>query len=358
MIISDCYKTSKFDEVFENTDAKIELAKVSEKDQKWDFIRNETVNLTDNLRRTDLQNYAERMSKCSLYLHMKPDDEKGFKLVSTQFCHFRHCPVCTARKAWVMGQRVKEFYDSIKNNYPTHHLLFLTLTAPNPKIQDLRNALKAMNKAWDRFSKRKWFKELVVGFIRFTEVTRDEKRPNTHAHPHFHVMLLVKSSYFGKSYIKQAEWQERWQDAMRSDLCLVDVRKVKANPKKAHQSGKKGDISGVVAELAKYPNKSNDLLGNGRQGFKTTENGINLVKDDVLAWTVEYIKQVKSLKFQATGGVFAKALKAPEEITDKEMIFGAEIKEDDVQDDRRVVFSFIRTDRRYLHTSSYFVQRE
>lgn len=371
-MILDSYKNSNFDEVFENSEARLGLSEVSVKDVKWDFIRGETVNLTDNLRKTELEAYANQMGKCSLYLHMKSDAEKKFKLVSTQFCHFRHCPVCQSRKAWVLSRRIKESWDLIKNNYPTHHLLFLTLTAPNPKIQDLRNSLQAMNKAWNRFVGRKWFKELVVGFIRFTEVTRDYKRSNTHAHPHFHVMLLVKPSYFGKNYVKQAEWQAYWERAMRSDVSLiVDIRKVKPNPKYTQKTsvnaqngaknahfGDKYDISGAVAELCKYANKSNNLLGNDRQGFESTENGVNIVRREVLDWTVEYIKQVKGLKFQSSGGVFENALKAPEDIDDKEMIFGGETEDDNVQDDRRVVFSYIRLDRRYLHTSSYFVERE
>ena len=51
-------------------------------------------------------------------------------------------------------------------------------------------------------------------------------------HPHFHAMLLVKSTYFhGSHYINQAEWTDMWVKAMRLDYYpQVDIRAVKPNP--------------------------------------------------------------------------------------------------------------------------------
>ena len=39
-------------------------------------------------------------------------------------------------------------------------------------------------------------------------------------HPHFHAMLLVKSTYFNRDYINQAEWTDMWIKAMRLDYYL------------------------------------------------------------------------------------------------------------------------------------------
>ena len=51
------------------------------------------------------------------------------------------------------------------------------------------------------------------------------------AHPHFHAMLLVKSTYFhGSYYIDQSAWIEMWMKAMRLDyIPQVDIRAVKPN---------------------------------------------------------------------------------------------------------------------------------
>ena len=122
-------------------------------------------------------------------------------------------------------------YDEIMQTHPTHRFVFLTLTVRNPKIEDLRETLQHMNKSWQRLKDRKEFISGVEGWVRTTEVTRpkdpkdkDKKYKrvcpttgNTHAHPHFHVILMVKPSYFGKGYIKQSRWQELWADCLRVD---------------------------------------------------------------------------------------------------------------------------------------------
>ena len=59
-------------------------------------------------------------------------------------------------------------------------------------------------------------------------------------HPHFHAMLLVKSTYFhGSHYINQAEWTDMWVKAMRLDYYpQVDIRAVKPNPRKTVDENK------------------------------------------------------------------------------------------------------------------------
>ena len=69
-------------------------------------------------------------------------------------------------------------YEQIKEQYPTHRFIFLTLTVKNPHITDLRSQLDIMNKAWKKLTKRKEF-GIVDGWIRTTEVTRPKlPRPN------------------------------------------------------------------------------------------------------------------------------------------------------------------------------------
>ena len=71
-----------------------------------------------------------------------------------------------------------------------------------------------MNSAWQRMAQTKRFKGVVKGFIRTTEVTRG-KDGEMMAHPHFHALLLVDSTYFNRNYIKQYEWVTMWQKALR-----------------------------------------------------------------------------------------------------------------------------------------------
>ena len=66
-------------------------------------------------------------------------------------------------------------YDELRSQYPNHRFLMLTLTLENPPIGALRETLQHMNKAWQRLIKRKEFGS-VDGWIRTTEVTRDDKK--------------------------------------------------------------------------------------------------------------------------------------------------------------------------------------
>ena len=69
-------------------------------------------------------------------------------------------------------------------------------------------------------------------------------------HPHFHVLIVVDKSYFkSRKYLKHEEWQELWSKATRLDyLPQVNIKKIKGNSAEA------------VAEVAKYSTKDSDYV--------------------------------------------------------------------------------------------------
>ena len=73
------------------------------------------------------------------------------------------------------------------------------------------------------------------------------------AHPHFHALLLVKPGYFsGKNYIKQHEWVEMWQKALKADyMPSVNVKTVKAFAD--------NQLDKAICETLKYSVKPSDL---------------------------------------------------------------------------------------------------
>ena len=73
--------------------------------------------------------------------------------------------------------------------------IFLTLTVQNPKLEDTRLIISHMNKSFQRMSQSLRFKNSIVGFCRILEVHPQEKNQDF-MHPHFHVILAVRSSYF------------------------------------------------------------------------------------------------------------------------------------------------------------------
>jgi plasmid rolling circle replication initiator protein Rep len=181
----------------------------------------------------------------------------------------------------------------IQTDYPKARWLFLTLTVRNCDITDLKGTIRVMNQSWQRLSQRKQFP--LIGFARATEVTKGKDGT---AHPHFHVLGMVKPSFFSHGYLTQADWQQLWKEALRIEYDpVVDVRAVKPNPKRPGSG-----IDAAVVETFKYSTKPEDLFGSGSQ--------------DDQAWLVELTTQLHKSRAIALGGVLKDYLSEsePEEL--------------------------------------------
>lgn len=210
--------------------------------------------------------------------------------------------------------RAYKVLPKIVEAYPTHRWLFLTLTQKNVPITELRQTLKLMNRGFQRLVELKAFP--AIGWLRSTEVTKGKDGT---AHPHFHCLLLVPRSYFGKKYIKQAEWVEMWRKSMRLDYNpVLDVQAVKQGDKPME----------LVPELLKYCTKESDLVADRN-------------------WFLELTRQMHKMRAIATGGVLKEYLKELEE--EPEDLIG---KDDDVElmDEASVYFGWKRQEKRYRLT--------
>lgn len=200
--------------------------------------------------------------------------------------------------------------------YPNHRWLFLTITQRNVPITDLKKTLKAMNKGFQRLVQRKTWP--AVGWLRSTEITRGR---DGNAHPHFHCLLMVPRSYFGKQYIKQSEWVALWRDCMRLGYDpILDVQAVK-----------NGDYpSSLVPELLKYCTKESDLVADRE-------------------WFLELTRQLHKMRAVATGGVLKSYLREIEE--EPEDLIGKD--EDDLGiDEGSLYFGWRREEKRYRMVST------
>ena len=301
------------------------LSDISPRDKPWDVHRAQAQDVQAIYGEArEFERLAERIGKCSGVLRFSEahDPETGearLKLKEAQFCRVRHCPVCQWRRSLMWQAR---FYQALPGLIEAHtgaRWLFLTLTVRNCPVGDLRATLKAMNDSWRRFVKRPEFK-LVQGWIRTTEVTRGK---DGSAHPHFHALLMVPKSYFqGKYYVKQARWVEVWQSCARLNYApSVDVRAV--HPRKGEDGTQA--IQQAAAETLKYAVKPADM---------TTDP----------EWFMELTRQVHKLRFVATGGVLKGVLKEGQE-SDEEL---ALTDGDGEQDDGgRVGFNWRPADRKY-----------
>ncbi|NEN93458.1 MAG: protein rep [Okeania sp. SIO3H1] len=237
--------------------------------------------------RENFKKYSTRISNCGNWLafNIHPGDFETnvFKLKSAQFCRVRYCPMCQFRRAKMNQALMLRVTDKLVKDYPTYRFLFLTLTVPNCDIIDLRETLSDMNAAFQRLTQLKRWPG--VGWIKSTEVTKGKANQ---AHPHFHCLIMVKSSYFkSKAYIKhdnrkkgkdKSEWLQLWNQCYRSD-------NIEALHVTAIEKGNQDQLQKSIFEVMKYGVKEADLAKSRN-------------------WLHELTKQTHRLRFIDKGGVF------------------------------------------------------
>jgi len=291
------------------------LADLSSRDKPWDKHRANSDKAADHYRGSDFNAYAQRIDFCSQLLDFKltPDAAKGelkLKLAAARFCRVRHCPVCQWRRSLMWKAKAYQVLPTIVEAYPSYRWLFLTLTVKNCAIVDLKETLTWMHESFKRMTKLKSFP--AVGWLKSTEVTRGKDRS---AHPHFHCLLLVKPSYFGKNYIKQSEWVDTWRRCLRIDYNpVLDVQAIKQGHKPME----------LVPELLKYCVKESDLVADRE-------------------WFLELTRQMHNMRCVATGGVLKDYLKALEQ--EPEDLIGE--GEEDQLDEGHLLFEWKQREKKY-----------
>jgi plasmid rolling circle replication initiator protein Rep len=300
------------------------LTDYSPKDKPWDVHRAQAQQVEGLYQQTVYDALANRIRGCTGYLGFgwEADPNTGearLKLKLARFCRVRHCPVCQWRRALMWRARFLKAIPHIESLYPTSKWVLLTLTVRNCPLSELRATLRHMNAAWNRMRLRKEFDSNVQGWIRTTEVTQGR---DGSAHPHFHVLMLMRPSYFTCNYVKHARWAELWQECARLDYTpVVDIRIVKA------RGGDSGEtpLRRAVMETLKYSVKPSDLI---------------LSRD----WLLELTAQVYKLKFVASGGVLRGVLRENEESDEDLMLLG----DDSGAGDPVLHFEWRRQAKRYV----------
>jgi plasmid rolling circle replication initiator protein Rep len=293
------------------------LSDLSQKDKPWDKHRGNADKVANHYRGSEFQKYAQRVDFCSQLLDFRlvPDADEGelkLKLSSARFCRVRTCPVCQWRRSLMWKAKAYKVLPKIVNDFPTHRWLFVTLTVKNCEITELKETLTWMNKSWQRLTQLKaWPAE---GWLRSTEVTRGK---DGSAHPHFHCLLMVKPGYFGKNYIKQAEWVEMWRRSLRIDYNpVLDVQAVKKGQQPMQ----------LVPELLKYCVKESDLVCD-RQ------------------WFLELTRQMHKMKAVVVGGMLRQYLRELEQ--EPEDLIGEDEKGEGDLDEGHLYFGWKPKTKKY-----------
>ncbi|WP_285605199.1 protein rep, partial [Bacillus sp. YKCMOAS1] len=228
---------------------------------------------------------AEKVCDCAECLAFKRDRETDrLRLYQAYFCKVRLCPMCAWRRSLKISYHNKLIVEEANRQYKSAWI-FLTLTVKNVEGDDLKQTISDMMKGFNRLMKYKKVDSAVRGYFRALEITKNHEE-NTY-HPHFHVLIPVRKSYFTHNYIKHSEWTSLWKRAMKLDYTpIVHVQRVK---------GKKGiDAEAIekevreameeqkaILEISKYPVKDTDVM----RGNEVTEENLDTVYylDDALS---------------------------------------------------------------------------
>lgn len=305
------------------------LSTLSPKDKPWDRHRGEADDVKEVFAASPISRhraYAERVTYCSQILEFARDPPKGgipskLKLKNVRFCHVRQCPICQWRRSLRWQAKVYQALPRLVRDYPTVRFIFLTLTIRNCKVSELRKTLDDMGKAWDRLTKlRNW---PGMGWVRSTEITRSK---NGTAHPHYHVLLMVRPMYFQGEYISQRDWSLLWKQSLRIDYVpVVHIRIVEPDHKPdRRKTPGPTDIWGAVVEILKYSVKVSDMIRDDR-------------------WFLILVDQVRRTKAIIVGGVLKKYIRerGREDLTEEPG------KEPSTEEAERLFFGWKQAVRRY-----------
>lgn len=242
------------------------------KSNDWKSKKINNLELANSYKRiyanSDKEKKYIKVKDCSTWLefarHLETSERR---LEAANFCKDRLCPICNWRRSLKVYSQASAVMKIATKDY---EFLFLTLTQKNVKSEELEEEINRMMEGFKKFTKRKEFKNAVHGFFRALEITYNKKRDDYH--PHFHIILAVKPSYFKKKdYLKQKDWCRLWQESMKLDYTpTCDVRKFKAQTEK--------ELSKSLAEATKYTIKDADYLIKGRNGKLNPEQTDKVVK--------------------------------------------------------------------------------
>ena len=237
----------------------------------WKVRKLEALKLADIYQNIGNFSKADRIKNCGIQLTFKEcPNGHSKKLTHAHFCKVRLCPLCAWRRSLKLIQQLRLITHEANKKHKIQWL-FLTLTVQNVPSSELSNEITKIFKAWQRLSQRKIFKDSVAGWYRALEVTRNST--NWTYHPHLHVLLAVKPSYFsGSHYISQDKWVSLWRESLRVEYQpIIDIRQIKPkrNIKQEMQYlseiEQQTAIEAAVLEVAKYPIKPDSYLQNGNK---------------------------------------------------------------------------------------------
>ena len=154
--------------------------------------------------------------------------------------------MCNWRRSLKLYSQVSQVMDILESE--GYCFLFLTLTLRNCPWDELPAAIDDFLSGWRfMYHKAPIFRRAVCGTSRALEITVNHGARTYH--PHLHVVLAVKPSYFkSKDYISQAQWTQLWRSCCDISYDpIVNIKRIK-------------ETSQGFKEISKYAVKGSDFL--------------------------------------------------------------------------------------------------
>lgn len=189
---------------------------------------------------------ADRVAQCGSDLEFGILQDGTKKLVKANFCRDRLCPMCNWRRSLKLYLQVSQVMDVLESR--GYSFLFLTLTLRNCPWDELPAAIQAFLSGWrNLYHDAPVFRRAVCGTSRALEITVNHGTRTYH--PHLHVVLAVKPSYFkSKDYISQAQLTQLWRSCCDISYDpIVNIKRIK-------------ETSQGFKEISKYVVKGSDFL--------------------------------------------------------------------------------------------------
>ena len=237
------------------------------KERDWRGRKISSLKLSEVFQSLDYKDtIVERVTSCAEALRFIKHPDGRLKLYQAFFCKNKLCQMCNWRRSMKYSYQTARIVDEAMKQQPKGRFIFLTLTVKNVEGSALNDTLTQLTKSFDRLFKRKKVQKNLIGYLRSIEVTYNEERKDYH--PHIHVLLFMKSTYFknADNYLTQEEWAELWAKSLKVYYVpMVDVRAVKDQGKGLH---------GAILETAKYPMKPFELSLENAQVVDDLYNGL------------------------------------------------------------------------------------